>query len=332
LCKNKDKIDVTEILEKFYDLEKVLYPNIDDFCAIPKPSRNEIASNLLGISNADGVFNEFDKFCSASSNDHSATTWGDRSEFLKVLEGSITEALRKRCGDILFWKTITNKVVDHKNCIFLTIKNACTQVILDPDVLREKEVNEIKALMTKLEKILADIGNFTKNTLPKYESINKSLKSYETKIESFANFQTIPIAVFRSFTMFVGELDSSNFNEPLRMIMLLLFIFFMVITLQNLMNSIALIDAQEIINEAQIIGIKKRISLVHSYQKFFEIFKDRFALFSRKHLNRYLLTPSKSRQLVLFDPLNIHENKTDKLLVLSKDSLEKLKNFLDNKE
>jgi hypothetical protein len=111
------------------------------------------------------------------------------------------------------------------------------------------------------------------------------------------------------------------------MIMLLLFIFFMTITLQNLMNLIALIDAQEIINEAQIISIKKRISLI-SYEMV-QMFKDRLAIFSKNHMNRFVLTPSESRQLVLFDPLNVHKAKKSKFLVLSKESFEKIRSFCD---
>jgi copper chaperone CopZ len=205
-------------------------------------------------------------------------------------------------------------------------------VILHSNVLREKEVNEIKAAIKKLEGIFIELDTYIDETSSDYGLILGTLKNYEETIDSYSNFRTIPISVFRSFTMFVGEFDGEKFDEPLRMFMLLLFIFFMTITLQNLMNSIALIDVQEIIHQAQIIGIKKRISLVFSYENLFEIFfENKFEIFSRNNINRFVLTPRDSRKLVLFDPLKVHKGRTDKLLVLSKTSVENIVNHCSSK-
>jgi hypothetical protein len=154
--------------------------------------------------------------------------------------------------------------------------------------------------------------------------------------DEYTNFGTETIARFRVFTMFVGDLDGKSFDSPLKMVMLLLFIFFMMIILQNLMNSIALIDAQEIFNEAKLILIKKTISQICSYERFFGIFNIKFSIFSTECMNRFELTPSRGRQLVLFNPLNVRPLKSklnpNIFLVLSKKSCKEIKRFCDAKK
>jgi hypothetical protein len=126
--------------------------------------------------------------------------------------------------------------------------------------------------------------------------IRDVLNDYEKEIDAFANFRTIGISLFRIYSMFIGELESDKFEDPLWMTMLVLFIFFMTITLQNLMNSMALIDTQEVLNEAEIISLKKRVSIVR-------LFGYKFDLFSKTKLNRFILTPKSGNSLVFSDPL-----------------------------
>lgn len=69
------------------------------------------------------------------------------------------------------------------------------------------------------------------------------------------------------------------------------------------MNSMAIIDTQQIISEAEIIGLRKRVLLVYDYENVLvTIFDERFNIFSKKKFNRYVLLPFNGRNLSLYEP------------------------------
>jgi hypothetical protein len=290
-----------------------------NLCLMSRNSRDEILRKLLKVDGSK-YFDEINKFCQLKPK--------HQSKLLQIPPAVVDEILPSHCTNRFLWEDIAKNVFGYQTCVFLNVEGVCPVVILEQVKLKFMEIVEIQTIFSDIVEIYNQLINFSIEVYKIGENIQELLKVYEESIEAYANFRTIPIAIFRSFTMFVGEFDSANFTQPLQMVMLLLFIFFMTITLQNLMNGIALIDAQEIVNEAQIIGIKKRISLVFSYENLATIlFKDRATIFSTKVMNRFMLTPSKGRQLVLFDPLKVHMSKT---LMLSKESFKDIVNFCDS--
>jgi hypothetical protein len=316
-CIRKNNFDAKYILREFYNMDETHNLVPSSFCLVSNSSRSEIIKHVFKIDGSDMV-DKMENFCKV------APGYQNLPRSVSI----ITKTLKKHFKNSL-WTNVPSLIFGHENCSFLTVESVFREV-LSLDKLRLEEVNEIKGKISKLKQTLKSAMDNTQSIVEMYVDMVQKLEDYEEKIEAFANFRTFDIAVFRSFTMFTGEFDSEKFSGPLRMVMLLLFIFFMLITLQNLMNGIALIDAQQIINEAQIIGIKKRISLVFTNENLATIlFKDRATIFSTKVMNRFMLTPSKGRQLVLFDPLKVHMSKT---LMLSKESFKDIVNFCDSKK
>lgn len=156
-----------------------------------------------------------------------------------------------------------------------------------------------------------------------------------TVLDKYKNFDNVYISLFRVVAMFAGELNSDQFQEPLKMALLLMFIFFITITLQNLMNSMAIIDTQEIISEAEIIGLKKRVLLVYKYEKFFSlIFDDCFGIFSKDKMNTYVFKPQDGKNLELYEPLSLKVRSSEKgrkkgNLTLSQNSAENIMKFFE---
>jgi hypothetical protein len=282
-------------------------------------SRDEILDKLLNVDSK--KFEQINKFCQLKPK--------HQTKLLQIPPTIVNQILPSYCTNRFLWKDIVKNVFDHQDCIFVYVEGICPEVVLEQIKLKFSEVFEIQTLISELFEHYDKTLNYTIQFMKTAENIQKLLKDYEKTIEAYTNFRTMTIAIFRSFTMFTGEFNGEHFEQLPQMAMLLLFIFFMTITLQNLMSGIALIDAQKILNEAQIIGIKKRISLVFSYENLaFTLFKDRATIFSTKAMNRFVLTPSKGRKLVLFDPLKAHKSKT---LMLSKKSFEEIVNFCDSK-
>jgi hypothetical protein len=321
LCVDQKRISLTLILKLFYNKLQETHDLVPtSLCLISNSSRYEIIMNALKPDGTDTA-KQMEKFCKLSS------TY--QETLMSVSTHSIVTKLRENDNDDSLWTNVASFIFGKEDCSFLKVESVFEQV-LSLNKLRKDEAMKVQQAIDKLKETLKSAMNSTQNIITMYGHVTKNLADYEEQIEAFANFRTIEISVFRSFTMFTGELDSEKFSGPLRMVMLLLFIFFMMITLQNLMNGVALIDAQQIINEAEIIGIKKRISLVFSYENLAAtLFKDRATIFSTNIMNRFVLTPSKGRQLVLFDLLKVHKSKT---LMLSKKSFEDIANFHDSKK
>lgn len=258
------------------------------------------------------------------------SSWHDK--FLFINPKAMVTPLKNLCGEKVLWRNVSQLVFDHNNCSFLTLENVCLEIVFNVNLLRKNEVENIDKAINKINETFTNIFNLTDEILQTYEDMHSILEKYKTAVINYDNFGTIQISIFRTFTMMAGEFNSDKFSEPSRMVMLLLFIFFMTITLQNLMNSIALIDAQAILKEAEIIGIKKRISLVFSYEKLLEkILLGKFEIFSSKKLNQFVLTPSKGRGLNRFDSEEVSRVKTGYQLMLNKDSLKNIVTFLDTK-
>jgi hypothetical protein len=292
-----------------------------NLCSISKPSRDEILQKLLKVDGSKS-FDEISKFCQLKPK--------HQSKLLQIPPAEVDDVLPNYCTNRFLWEDIAKNGFGYQTCVFLNVDGVCPLVVLEQVKLKFTEIVEIQTIFSELIENYSQLINCSIEVYKIVKDIQELLDVYEESIDAYANFHTIPIAIFRSFTMFIGEFDSANFTHPLQMVMLLLFIFFMTITLQNLMNGIALIDAQKILNEAQIIGIKKRISLVFCYENLATIlFKERATIFSTKVMNRFMLTPSKGRQLVLFDPLKVHSSRT---LILSKESFKDIVNFCDSKK
>lgn len=171
--------------------------------------------------------------------------------------------------------------------------------------------------------------------------MNQTNQTTLTFNQRFKTFDNVYISVYRVIGMFAGELSSDQFEDPLKMTLLVLFIFFITITLQNLMNSMAIIDTQEIIKEAEIIGLKKTVMMVHQYENFFSmIFTDYLRMFPERAINKYLIDTS-DRSLKLYEPLKfLSEQKSSKKekqrkysrLRMSKNSLENVEKYLESLE
>ena len=75
-------------------------------------------------------------------------------------------------------------------------------------------------------------------------------------------------SVFKTFTMFIGELefsdlpiDSSDSLAFFNFTFLILFVFMTIVVLMNLLNGLAVSDVGELLAEAEIISIKSRSSI-----------------------------------------------------------------------
>ena len=81
------------------------------------------------------------------------------------------------------------------------------------------------------------------------------------------HFDRLWTSVFKTFTMFVGELEFSDLpidNERalafFTFTFLILFVFMTIVVLMNLLNGLAVSDVGELLAEAEIISIKSRSS------------------------------------------------------------------------
>lgn len=178
-----------------------------------------------------------------------------------------------------------------------------------------------------------DIENYTFTEDPSENEIRRTFIEQDDPYKTFGN---VYISLYRVLAMFAGDLNTDQFTNPLKMALMIFFIFFITITLQNLMNSMAIIDTQEIISEAEIIGLKKRVALVYSYETFFAmVTNDWFRVFSKNKMNKYVLNPKKGRMLTLYDPLktNVKSSKErDHKLVLSENAFNHITSFLERRE
>lgn len=148
----------------------------------------------------------------------------------------------------------------------------------------------------------------------------------------YKTFGNIGVSFYRVMAMFVGEINSEHFNDPFKMAMVILFILFMFLVLQNLMNSMAIIDTQQIISEAELIGQKKRIKLVHKYEMFFSLIGFGYSeIFALENFNKYSLT-SNTGEIIQHDPLQCCNNISIKnkpcKLILSKTAVKSISKHL----
>lgn len=202
------------------------------------------------------------------------------------------------------------------------------QVLFNADITSRNSQRDLEDSFTETASEASEI-DYSNEFVP-YESFNEMIKNWRNESEAdYPTFGNIGVSMIRVITMFIGELDSEQFNDPFKMIFLVLFILFMTITLQNLMNSMAIIDTQQIISESELIGLRKRTKLIYNYEKFFSMFGCVcFKSFSAHKFNSYKLDPA-SRMLTIYVPLDENQrNSKDKDLKLSQNAVEHMSKYL----
>ncbi|XP_039434061.1 transient receptor potential cation channel protein painless-like [Culex pipiens pallens] len=86
----------------------------------------------------------------------------------------------------------------------------------------------------------------------------------EANNDSFNTFGTFTDAALKTLVMTTGEFDASNLDlNDGKMILLVLFIFFVPFVFLNLINGLAVSDITEIRKEAELIGIRKKVMVLY---------------------------------------------------------------------
>ncbi|KAL1377081.1 hypothetical protein pipiens_016501, partial [Culex pipiens pipiens] len=86
----------------------------------------------------------------------------------------------------------------------------------------------------------------------------------EANNDSFNTFGTFTDAALKTLVMTTGEFDASNLDlNDGKMILLVLFIFFVPFVFLNLINGLAVSDITEIRKEAELIGIRKKVMILY---------------------------------------------------------------------
>ena len=83
----------------------------------------------------------------------------------------------------------------------------------------------------------------------------------ETRSDRYNNFNTVGLAIIKSFAMLSGELEGSYMHQEglTYGVLFLLFLFLITIVLYNLLNALAVSDTQEIKSDARLIDLHQRI-------------------------------------------------------------------------
>ncbi|CAG9799622.1 unnamed protein product [Chironomus riparius] len=103
-----------------------------------------------------------------------------------------------------------------------------------------------------LDKLFIHGGDNTSNALPPLN---------ETRSDRYNNFNTVGLAIIKSFAMLSGELEGSYMHQEglTYGVLFLLFLFLITIVLYNLLNALAVSDTQEIKSDARLIDLHQRI-------------------------------------------------------------------------
>jgi len=102
------------------------------------------------------------------------------------------------------------------------------------------------------------------------------------------------MAVITTVRMMLADFDNIKIadNDLFQGLVLLLFIILITVVLFNLLNALAIRDTNEIMTDAELVERKKRISILHTYEKLFKFFNVRLADILPE-LSSIALTPNK---------------------------------------
>lgn len=92
--------------------------------------------------------------------------------------------------------------------------------------------------------------------------------------EDKGNFSTFFISLITSIRMMMSDLGAFDAapDKNFQNVIFLLFIVLISIVLYNLLNALAISDTAKIMKHAELVNIKKRVSLIYSYEKLFMFF------------------------------------------------------------
>lgn len=267
LC-NVEQQSQESLLDHFLDY---YFLDLENFCKMSNNAQHEITTKVYNVTQDEAKY--LNQFCTFDEDSFLELDYFNQEFNRKETLKSDSAICSKESFKKLV-KTVFN--VERRGCVILKLDKFC-DFLMDPSVLKNSDLaSSCLPLILDLNEKVSNTAVDINKARQLYGKIINNFDEYEKNIGAFRNFRTVGISLFRTFAMFTGELGSDNFDEPLRMTMALLFIFFITITPQNLLNSMALIDTQEVLNEAELISLKKGVSIVYKYDIFF------VAFFSRK--------------------------------------------------
>ncbi|XP_039314436.1 transient receptor potential cation channel protein painless-like isoform X2 [Solenopsis invicta] len=172
--------------------------------------------------------------------------------------------------------------------------SACELVIL---------INQHPRLSTGIEMFRMVSFNFIRFLLPYLFLIFAFALAFYTlfKDGNDTNFHNLFLSIFKTVIMLTGEFDANDIpfiSHPIwSHIVFMLFVFFIVIVLFNLLNGLAVSDIAEILSKAELVGLVSRIRLLAYIEEIVvgKSFRHCFCSNSRWNLYRYL-----AKRILLF--------------------------------
>lgn len=152
----------------------------------------------------------------------------------------------------------------------------------------------LKTIALYLILILAFAMSFyTLNDDERFVSVPGDKKDDNENHESFSN----PfVSIITTIRMMLSDFDKVNIEpeDYFQGLLFLLFVVFITVVLFNLLNALAISDTSEIIKNAELVDIKKRISILSSYEKVFKVLKLSFANIFPE-MATFIITPNKDK-------------------------------------
>jgi len=129
------------------------------------------------------------------------------------------------------------------------------------------------------------------------------------KDEEKSGFANPFMAVITTVRMMLADFDNLKIadNDLFQGLVLLLFIILITVVLFNLLNALAIRDTNEILTDAELVERKKRISILHSYEKLFKFFNVRMADILPE-LSSIVLTPNRDNIVRVKNDFNMNND------------------------